>query len=1085
MRKYKLVDNVVGWIVFIIASATYLMTIEPTASFWDCSEFIATAYKFDVGHPPGAPFFMLIAKIFTYFASSADKVAKMVNSMSALFSALTILFLFWTITHLVKKIVIKDENNITLPQIITIMGCGVVGALAYTFSDTFWFSAVEGEVYAFSSLFTAGVVWCMLKWEDSADKPNSDRWIIFIAYLIGLSVGVHLLNLLCVPALVLIYYFKKAKNVTVKGSLLAFVFSGILVGILLYGIVPGFVNMAGWFDLFFVNVVGLPFNSGCLVFVALVLALIAWGLYETGKENNDFRIKLSFSISVIVSGIPFYGENPLVWLLLCAIIVAVTFMWKKFNPRIFNTMLICLLVMLIGYSSYGVIVIRSMAQPPMDENSPRNMFSLESYLNREQYGERPLFYGQTFVSDYSYKPNGRNCVPVYKRGGKIWAEEPHDNGEGKDKYISPGYKQIPVMTPETNMFFPRMFSKSTSPGPDHISQYKMWSDFKGKSVTVDRCGRKEKVLMPTMAENLRFFFRYQLNFMYWRYFMWNFSGRQNDIQCRGGELENGNWITGFNFIDKHLVGDQTNLPSTMDNNKGHNKYYMLPLLLGLIGIFIQLYSNKKGVQGFWITFLLFFMTGIAIVIYLNQTPLQPRERDYAYAGSFYAFAIWIGFGVAGVVKLLRKIMPELPSSIIASLLCLCVPILMACQNWDDHDRSNRYTCRDVAYNYLMSCDKNAVIFTNGDNDTFPLWYLQDVEGVRTDVRVCNLSYLQTDWYISQMQRPYYKSAALPIGWPKSKYMNSKRDVARIIPLTDSSISVGEAMDWFLSDDPRKKRVRGFSGSVDYLPAEKLYIKVDKEKVEKSGYVPAIYDKYIVDSLNINLKGRSYLGKQSLAILSMLNNNKWQRPIYFAATVDDNQFLGLKGSMIQEGLAYKVSPVKFPGNNLKRNYDKMYDLYMNKYRWGNMKDPDVYMDENNQRTARIQRYFMLQFADDMASDSSNFTKVRNILTKCREEIPFKCIPPTFRSAIMGRAYYKIGEKDSAREVLSYIVDDAVENFNWLNGLTDSQYASAYALASQSLYTFREALTIFNKYDPDMVKKYSMDYQRAVQRLSRYK
>ncbi|MCX6308839.1 MAG: DUF2723 domain-containing protein, partial [Bacteroidia bacterium] len=804
MKKFKLANNLFGWIAFAIAAVTYFLTIEPTASFWDCGEFISTAYKLDVGHPPGAPFFMLMGRFFTNFAIDSEHAAMMINLMSALFSALTILFLFWSITHLARKIVQKNESSMTTGELITIIGSGLVGALAYTFSDTFWFSAVEGEVYAFSSLFTAVVFWAMLKWEEVADEPHGDRWIIFIAYLMGLSIGVHLLNLLCIPALVLVYYFKKAKVVNAKGSLLALLGSVGLVAIVLYGIVPGFVNMAGWFDLLFVNELGFSFNTGAVVYVVLMAGIIIWGLFETFSGKSIQRMKIAFAANIILVGIPFFGDSFLVWIVLCAAVIGFTFLWKGINPRLMNTTLLAMMVMVIGYASYGTTVIRSNAKPPMDQNSPNNMFSLERYLNREQYGETPLLYGESFASDISWKAQGRNCVPVYKKGGALWNQKAKKSADEKDAYIISGYKETPAMNAECNMFFPRMYSKRA----DHVEAYKMWSDFKGESVTFDRCGQPVTVIKPTMAENLRYFISYQVNFMYWRYFMWNFAGRQNDIQGNG-EIQNGNWISGIKFIDNMLVGDQSKLPSDLKNNKGHNEYYLLPLLLGIIGLLFQAMRGDKGIQGFWVTFFLFFMTGLAILLYLNQTPLQPRERDYAYAGSFYAFTIWIGLGVAALVHGLKKFLPETPAAIAATLLCLTVPTLMATENWNDHDRSNRYTTRDFAKNYLESCDKNSVIFTNGDNDTFPLWYVQEVEGFRTDVRVCNLSYFQTDWYVSQMRRPYYSSGALPISWTEDMYSNGKRDIARIIKLTDDSISLDMAMNWVATDDPQYKKVPGY------------------------------------------------------------------------------------------------------------------------------------------------------------------------------------------------------------------------------------------------------------------------------------
>ena len=1078
MKNFKLANNVSGWIAFVIAAVTYLLTIEPTASFWDCGEFISTAYKMDVGHPPGAPFFMLIGRFFADFASDPTMVAKMINTMSALFSALTILFLFWTITHLAKKIVPKDENHMTTGEIITILGAGFVGALAYTFSDTFWFSAVEGEVYAFSSLFTAVVFWAILKWEDIADKPHSDRWIIFIAYLMGLSIGVHLLNLLCIPALVLVYYFKKAKKVDVKGSLLALVASAALVAIVLYGIVPGFVNMAGWFDLLFVNVFGFSFNTGAIVYVIIMIGVIIWGLRETFSGKSDLRMKIAFCVNIILVGIPFFGNSVFLWILLCGAVIALTFLWKGINPRFMNTVLLSLMVMLIGYSSYGVTVIRSCAQPPMDQNSPNNMFTLERYLNREQYGETPLIYGETFASDISWNSEGRNCVPVYKKGGAIWNEKAKVSPDEKDRYIISSYKQTPAMVDECNMFFPRMYSNRA----DHVQAYKMWSNFRGRPVTYNRCGETQTVMQPTMAENLRYFFSYQVNFMYWRYFMWNFSGRQNDIQGHG-EIQNGNWITGINAIDNMLVGNQSNLPSELKNNKGHNKYYLLPLLLGILGILFQASRGDKGVQGFWITFFLFFMTGLAIVLYLNQTPLQPRERDYAYAGSFYAFTIWIGLGVPFLIKGLKRLLPETPAAIVGTLLCLYVPVLMATENWDDHDRSNRYTCRDFAYNYLISCDKNAIIFTNGDNDTFPLWYIQEVEGVRPDVRVCNLSYLQTDWYIDQMRRPYYESDALPINWTKDMYSNGKRDVARIIKLTDDSISLDMAMQWVETNDPRYKQIPGYDEQMDFIPANKIYIDIDPAQVMANKYLEPKFADKIVPQLHIDLGSKSYLGKQELAILKMLQVNKWKRPIYYAVTVEESQFLGLKSAFLQEGLANKITPMKSVNGEPTVNTDKMYDLMVHKYHWGNIQDPKVYLDENNLRMCCTHRMLFSTLANALYEEGKK-EKAEKAIDYCMKVIPMNTVAPNYHNVAMAEIYYKLGKPEKAYPILKRCANVSLEYLNWAYTLKPVEYNSASSLVNAYLYTMQEILAILSQYDKDKVQIYMQDFQKHGQLYQQY-
>ncbi|KAB4329749.1 DUF2723 domain-containing protein, partial [Bacteroides thetaiotaomicron] len=793
MKQYRTINNLVGWITFIIAATVYCLTIEPTASFWDCPEFITTGYKLEVGHPPGAPFFMLVANLFSQFASDVTTVAKMVNYMSALMSGACILFLFWSITHLVRKLVITDENNITKGQLITVMGSGLVGALVYTFSDTFWFSAVEGEVYAFSSLFTAVVFWLILKWEDVANQPHSDRWLILIAYLTGLSIGVHLLNLLCLPAIVLVYYYKKTPNATAKGSLLALLGSGVLVAAVLYGIVPGIVKVGGWFELLFVNGLGMSFNSGVVVYIILLAAALIWGVYESYTEKSRLRMAISFILTIALLGIPFYGHG-VSSILIGVVVIAILGIYLapqvqekikekwRISARTMNTALLCTMMIVIGYSSYALIVIRSTANTPMDQNSPEDIFTLGEYLGREQYGTRPLFYGPAFSSKVALDVKDGYCVPRQSQTGSKYVRKEKTSPDEKDSYIElPGRIEYEYAQ---NMLFPRMYSSA------HSSLYKQWVDIKGHDVPYDQCGEMVMVNVPNQWENIKFFFSYQLNFMYWRYFMWNFAGRQNDIQS-SGEIEHGNWITGIPFIDNLLVGNQELLPQDLKNNKGHNVFYCLPLLLGLIGLFWQAYHSQRGIQQFWVVFFLFFMTGIAIVLYLNQTPAQPRERDYAYAGSFYAFAIWVGMGVAGIIRMLRDYckMKEVPAAALASVLCLLVPIQMAGQTWDDHDRSGRFVARDFGQNYLMTLQEegNPIIFTNGDNDTFPLWYNQETEGFRTDARTCNLSYLQTDWYIDQMKRPAYDSPSLPITWDRVEYVEGQNEYIPIRPEVKKNI----------------------------------------------------------------------------------------------------------------------------------------------------------------------------------------------------------------------------------------------------------------------------------------------------------
>ncbi|HJX71554.1 MAG TPA: DUF2723 domain-containing protein, partial [Bacteroidales bacterium] len=715
MKRFTLINNLTGWLIFLVSSYVYLSTIESTASFWDCGEFIAAGYKFEVGHPPGAPVFMLLTRLASLFAGNdTSKVAVMVNALSGLASSFTILFLFWTITHLARKIVARDEE-FTTGRIIAIIGSGVVGAMAYTFSDTFWFSAVEGEVYATSSLFTAVVFWAILKWENISHQPFANRWIILIAYLMGLSIGIHLLNLLAIPAIVLVYYFKY-NEISTRGIIKALLVSVLILGSVMYIIIPGFVKIPSIFELLFVNNFGLPYWSGVFFYLILLTILISWSIHYTHRNKKV----------------------------------------------ILNTIMITLAAILIGYSSYAIIVIRSQANPPMDQNNPENLFALLSYLNREQYGDRPLLHGQYFnAQPESVKEEKAVYTPI------------------KDKYVITNHRIKYVYDKKYTTLFPRMWSSD----PEHVNAYMSWARIEEKDIyeaqsdengnlSRDNQGnivydRSKPKRSPSFAKNLKFLFRYQIVHMYLRYFMWNFAGRQNDIQAHfDDEITKGNWISGIKFIDEARLGNKDDLPRSFLNNKAYNKYYLLPLLLGLIGL---IYQFRKRQDDFWIVLALFVMTGIAIVFYLNQNPIQPRERDYAYAGSFYAFAVWIGLGMLAFYDIFNRYLPQSASALIAGILCFVgVPFIMGKENWDDHNRSGRYMARDFAYNYLNSCAPNAILFTNGDNDTFPLWYAQEVEGIRTDVRVINLSYLGADWYIEQMHRKVYDSDPVPFTLTKDK-----------------------------------------------------------------------------------------------------------------------------------------------------------------------------------------------------------------------------------------------------------------------------------------------------------------------------
>ena len=1100
MKQYKTVNNLVGWLTFIIAATVYCMTIEPTASFWDCPEFITTGYKLEVGHPPGAPFFMLTANLFSQFASDATTVAKMVNYMSALMSGACILFLFWSITHLVRKLIIKDENNITTGQLITIMGSGLVGALVYTFSDTFWFSAVEGEVYAYSSLFTAVVFWLILKWEDVADQPHSDRWIILIAYLTGLSIGVHLLNLLCLPAIVLVYYYKKVPNANAKGSLLALFGSMVLVGIVLYGIVPGVVKVGGWFELLFVNSMGLPFNTGVIVYIIILAASIIWGVYESYTETSRPRMNISFMLTIALLGIPFYGHGAssvIIGIIVLAALGLYLFAKKldqkyQISARTMNTALLCTMMIMVGYSSYALIVIRSTANTPMDQNSPEDIFTLGEYLGREQYGTRPLFYGQAYSSKVELEVKDGYCVPVEANSTTKYIRKEKTSADEKDSYIEvPGRVEYKYAQ---NMLFPRMYSSA------HTAQYKGWVDINGVDVPYDECGNAIMVNIPTQWENIKFFFRYQLNFMYWRYFMWNFAGRQNDLQG-SGEIEHGNWITGIPFIDNWLVGDQSLLPQELKDNKGHNVFYCLPLLLGIIGLLWQAYRGQKGVQQFWVVFFLFFMTGIAIVLYLNQTPSQPRERDYAYAGSFYAFAIWVGMGVAGIIQLLPDYakMKELPASVLVSVLCLLVPIQMASQTWDDHDRSGRYVARDFGQNYLMSLQEsgNPIIFTNGDNDTFPLWYNQETEGFRTDARTCNLSYLQTDWYIDQMKRPAYDSPSLPITWDRVEYVEGTNEYIQIRPEIKQTIDALYAQA-NSSDNPEAlQNVRNEFGEDPYelknilkywirsekeglhvIPTDSIVIKIDKEAVRRSGMkIPEALGDSIPDHMNILLRDdngrpKRALYKSELMMLEMLAHANWERPMYMAITVGRENQLGMDKHFIQEGLASRFTPFETKKLGTTVDSEKMYDNLMNKFKFGGIDKPGIYIDENVMRMCYTHRRVFAQLIEQLMKEGKK-DKALAALDYAEKMIPAYNVPYDWQNGAvqMAEAYYQLGETEKADKIMDALANKAIEYLTWYLSLDNSQFFVSSREFEYHIALLNEELKLMEKYKSKLSDNYS--------------
>ena len=1095
MKQFKLVDNVLGWLAFIIAAFVYCSTIEPTASFWDCPEFITTGYRLEVGHPPEAPFFMLTANLFSQFTSDPTQVAKMVNIMSALLSATCILFLFWSITHLVRRLLVDRIEDITLAKLIAIEASGLVGALIYTFSDTFWFSAVEGEVYAYSSAFTAVVFWLILKWEDHADEPHSDRWLILIMYMTGLSIGVHLLNLLCLPAIGLVYYYRKFPNANLKGSLIALGISVVILAAVLYGVVPGIITVGGWFELFFVNTLGMPFNTGEIIYIILLVACVIWAVYETQTQKHSLMVQnIAFLIAVGMLGIPFYGYGWSAFIIGIIVLAALWFVLKLskdklplITARAKNTALLCMLMLMIGYSTYALIVIRSSANPPMDQNSPEDIFTLGDYLGRDQYGQRPLFYGQAYTSQVALEVEGNICKPVMSKGKPVYQRKEKASADEKDSYFVVRTKDEYKYA--QNMLFPRMYDAG------HSGAYESWmGGVSGTEVPYDRCGEPMMIKVPSQFENIRFFLSYQCNFMYWRYFMWNFAGRQNDIQGNG-ELEHGNWITGIPFIDNARLGDQNLLPDDLKENKGHNVFYCLPLILGLLGLFWQAWYTRKrkvgektiddpiGIRQFWVVFFLFFMTGLAIVIYLNQTPMQPRERDYAYAGSFYAFAIWCGMGVAAIISWLeRKLKKE--SLVLAGLVGLAglfVPIQMASQTWDDHDRSDRYCCRDFGQNYLMTLQEkgNPIIFTNGDNDTFPLWYNQDTEGVRTDARVCNLSYLQTDWYIDQMVRPAYDSPSLPITWNRLEYCAGTNEYVQVDPSLKEQVlelyreSPEEAKKQF-GDEPfelknvLKNWVRSNIKDFHVIPTDTVYVTIDKEAVKRSGMLMA--SDSIPDKMVISLKGKGTLYKGDLMMLELIANSNWERPIYVATTVGQENYMNLGENFVQEGLANRITPFHTHDTDSRGNLipvegvanfdtDKIYDNVMNKYKYGNVRQEGIYLDETVTRMCYTHRRLLSTLAMNLI-DEGKTDKAKAVLDKCEKELPSYNVPHDYASGSLdlARAYSLTGQKEKAQQLIDRLWKKSQQYMTWYCSLDGYRFEGSQRDCMIQLYVMNQLVDL---------------------------
>ena len=1012
--NFRRLNTITGWILFFISSVVYLFTIEPTVSFWDCGEFILSSFRLQVGHPPGAPLFLMIGRIATMFAGGdTSNVALMMNALSALCSGFAIMFLFWTITHLIRKVYISGNDD-TSKNIPAILGSGIIGALAYTFSDTFWFSAVEGELYALSSLVTGLVFWGMLKWEEEADKPYSGRWIILIAYIMGLGLGIHRLNLLVLPVLFFVFYFRKYE-VTRKGVLTTLLLSLVILWLMVFVLIPGVPKAAGWFELALVNGMGLPYNSGLLFFVILLTSALVTGIRYSLKTR---RVILNYVLTAFT-------------------------------------------VIMIGYSSYAMIMIRSSARPPMNQNNPSDIFSLSYYINMEQYGSSPKIYGNYYsapVIDVKSVVAGYNKV--------------------KGKY-EPYYRPEYEYKKEFMTIFPRMYNDD----PEHEKAYRYWGNITGRRYSVTSGSEKQIIICPTFGENLRYFFRYQTGFMYLRYFMWNFAGRQNDNQGNGNPLQ-GNWISGIKFIDEARLGDLDNIPADLRNNPGRNRYFFLPLLLGIAGAFWQ---YKKDKNGFWLVLAFFIMTGVAIIFYLNQYPNQPRERDYAYAGSFYAFSIWIGIGFMLVYEILKKYLRESISAAIAFVLLLfAVPLLMASQNLDDHNRSGRYTARDIGANYLLSCAPDAVLFTYGDNDSFPVWYVQDVEQVRTDVRVANLSYIQAGWYIDMMRQKSFESDPLPLSLPSEKYIEGQRDHLPVDERIDKPVELAQIVQFAGQDDKKYKiDASGRGDYLNYLPANKFIVDVDSEKVVSNGTVKEYFKDRIVSPM-IWEYSESNAFKGDLAIMDLLSTNRWERPVYISTTVPSSQYKGLEKYFVQEGIAYRIVPVR-TGKSEDGEYGMidpvvMYDNMMNKYKWGNADDPSVYLDENNKRMLSNFRRIFGNLSKALLI-SGDTTKAIEAARRGLEIVPAEKMPYDFFALGLAEVLIRAGESDEGNRIINDVMDYSKEYLDYSAAMkADRQFGMDYPIGinMQALLDINNMAIdlkmddLINRISSDVTKYYTLFY-----------
>jgi MFS family permease/tetratricopeptide (TPR) repeat protein len=971
---------ILGWLTFVIAFVVYYLTLAPTISYWDCSEFITCANKLEVGHAPGAPLFMLLGRVFSFFAGNdVSKIAHAVNSLSALASAFTIMFLFWTIEWFGKKLIKRTSIDSSNAYLYILLG-SLIGALSFAFTDTFWFSAVEGEVYATSSFFNAIVFWAILKWESNADKQKSDNWILLIFFLMGLSIGVHLLNLLAIPAIVMVYYFKRYQSNT-KGILKALVFSIVLLVVLVFMLVPGIAKMAAYFDLFFVNQLSLLFYSGVIFYLVLIGSLLVF----------------------------------LIWYSV------------KYKKQLLQTIVLSLTVFFIGYSSYASLVIRSLSDPYIDITNVENVFGLVDYLNREQYGKRPLVYGNNYNSPI-IKSIERNSYKTYG-----------------DKYVKSELNPKYVFDKRTETLFPRMASLTGG----HDSEYKRWINIKGKPVKVsDRNGGEKVIMVPTFTENIAFFLKYQLGYMYFRYFMWNFSGRQNNIQGFG-DLSHGNWISGIPLIDEMRLGPQDNLPDKFANNPARNKYFMIPLIFGLIGLIFQ---YKKDKQSFFVAFLYFFFAGIAIVLYVNEIPITPRERDYVYVGSFYAFSIWIGLSAIAIIDLLKRKNKYINFSVLLAMFFL-LPVNLISQNWDDHDRSGRWVAHDFSFNVLNSCEKNAILFTAADNDSYPIWYAQEVEGYRRDIRPVLTEFLPVDWYINQLSNNYPEMGSIPISFTDDDFLNGNRMYLPIADRVDSYVDFNEVIDFIKSDNPRTKVTNYDNSKMDYIPTRKIKIPINKENFIKSCTSFKYNVDDIPDEITINLTG-NHLFRNELLILDIILKNDWKRPVYFLNTNTLSK-IGLDKYVHREGLSFRLLPFAIDSSNKISNSDYLYTKFMKEFRTGGIDDESVMLDWTNVRivsTMRIHEQFN-NAARLLIAEGDNKRAVE-LLDKCLDVLPNEKIPYGLSFPQIIESYNLAGEKEKAEELYQIFRKNILDELNYYKRFDDKMIPGLSNNIRMNLYLLQK-------------------------------